>query len=128
LAAGAKGYSLAIAIEVLTGVLAGFLAWDITSLSVLSEPQHVSHFVLAIDVKAFLPLEEYFSSIETLRSGIKNSKRAPVVDEIYLPGEIELMKQKKAGPNPLISLPESVILELNEVAQEVGMGPLAASA
>jgi LDH2 family malate/lactate/ureidoglycolate dehydrogenase len=126
--AGPKGYSLSVAFEILTGVLASCLAWDICGLADLSKRQHVSHFMLALNIKAFMPLEEYFARIEDFRLGIKNSKRAPGVNEIYLPGEIELTKQRTAGTDPSIPLPESVIRQLNEVAQEVGVKPLATTA
>lgn len=126
--AGPKGYSLIVAIEILTGVLAGAYAWQVSTLSDFSRPQRVSHFFLAIDIKAFLSLEDYFSRIEDFRQGIKNSKRAPGTEEIFLPGEIELNRLKRAGADPSIALPENVIKELNEAAQEVGAARLAASA
>ena len=126
--AGPKGYSLAIAIEILTGILAGAYAWQLTSMSDMTKQQQVSHFFLAIDIKAFLPLEDYFAHIEDFRLGIKNSKKAPGSEEIFLPGEIELTRMKRAGADPSITLPENVIKELNEVAAEVGAARLAASA
>jgi LDH2 family malate/lactate/ureidoglycolate dehydrogenase len=126
--AGPKGYSLAVAIEILTGILAGAYAWQLTSMSDMGKKQQVSHFFLAIDIKAFLPLEDYFAHIEDFRSGIKKSKKAPGTEEIFLPGEIELNRLKHAGADPSITLPENVIKELNEVAAEVGAARLTASA
>ena len=126
--AGPKGYSLIVAIEILTGVLAGAYGWQVKSLYDFSAPENISHFFLAVDIKAFLPLEEYFSRIEDFRLGIKNSRKAPGTEEIYLPGEIELNRLKRAGTDPSIALPENVIKDLNAVAEEVGAKSLSAFA
>ncbi len=56
--AGPKGYSLAVALEILTGILGGCFTWNVSSLYNLSKTQCTSHMMIAIDIKAFLPCEE----------------------------------------------------------------------
>jgi LDH2 family malate/lactate/ureidoglycolate dehydrogenase len=77
--------------------------------------------MIAINIGAFVDVNEYHDRIEKFRSGIKNSKRAEGFDEIFLPGEIELQKLKSATS---ISMPANVVAELNELAQEFGIEPL----
>lgn len=116
-----KGYALAIGLEILTGVMAGCFAWNISGLYDLSKRQSIAHMLIAINIASFVDLDEYYEQIESLRSGLKNSKRAEGFAEIFLPGEIELRNLNSATS---ISLPESVLKELNGLARESGMAPL----
>src|SRR5664280_2128236 len=45
-----KGYALAVGLEILTGILAGCFAWNISPLSNLSQPQSVAHIMIAINI------------------------------------------------------------------------------
>ena len=49
---------LAVALEILTGILGGCFTWNVSSLYNLSKTQCTSHMMIAIDIKAFLPCEE----------------------------------------------------------------------
>lgn len=116
-----KGYALAIGLEILTGVMAGCFAWNMSSMYDLSKPQSTAHMLIAINIASFVDLDEYYEQIESFRAGIKNSKPAEGFEEVFLPGEIELRKLKSATS---ISIPENVLAELNELAQGFGMAPL----
>jgi LDH2 family malate/lactate/ureidoglycolate dehydrogenase len=122
--AGPKGYSLAVAIEVLTGILGGCFAWQNSSLYDISTKQSISHMMIAINVELFLPFEEYLSRIEEFCRGIKTSEKAEGTKEIFLPGEIEFAREKTALAGGSIELPGPVIAQLNQLAGELGLHPL----
>jgi len=122
--AGPKGYSLAVALEILTGILGGCFAWNVSSLYDLSKTQSTSHMMIAIDIKAFVPFEEYLARVEEFRLGIKNSRKAEGTKETFLPGEIELKREKHTLSTGSLNLPDSVIAELNQLAAEIGIEPL----
>ncbi len=73
---GHKGYALAIAVEVLCGVLAGM--WP---------PETSANFVGALRVDAFLPAASYDQSLEGLIDRVKSVPPRPGVAEVRLPGE-----------------------------------------
>src|SRR5690625_2129663 len=87
---GPKGFGLALLTEVLTGVISGGqYSKTIKSMYDLEEKQSISHFMLAIDISFFSEMDEYVSRIENLESFVKDSKKAPGVEETFLPGEME---------------------------------------
>jgi uncharacterized oxidoreductase len=77
-----KGYGLALAIEVLAGVLgrAGYSRAKIP-------PYSNGYFAIAIDISRFLPLEEFTSAVRHLIAYIKSCPRESGVDKIVYPGE-----------------------------------------
>ncbi len=122
--AGPKGYSLAVALEILTGVLAGSFAWQIPSLYNMNKKQSIAHFFVAIDVARFVGIETYLANVEALRAGLKAGGKQPGVQEIFMPGEIELNKGKAAQASGEINLPAAVVKEMNELAAEAEISPL----
>jgi LDH2 family malate/lactate/ureidoglycolate dehydrogenase len=94
----------------------------------LSKAQAISQMMIAIDIKAFLPFEQYLAHVEEFRLGIKNSSKAEGTKEIFLPGEIELRKQRETLSSGSISIPDNVIAELNQLAKEGGIATLLDSA
>ena len=87
-AGGHKGFGLALMWEVLTGVLAG-LAYgpNVGPLEDRTKPQEVSHFLLAIDPTAYLPLEQFTARIDSLIEQIRDVPPSPGVERPYAPGE-----------------------------------------
>lgn len=121
---GPKGFGLAVMAEILTGVLAGgHFSKMIPSMYDVNKKQSISHFMLTIDIKQFIPLELYYASVKQLVSYIKDSKKAEGVEEIYLPGEIEFMKEKRNKENG-VPLEEQTFLKLNELAKELNIDGL----
>lgn len=95
--AGPKGYGIALAVEVLAGVLSG---GGITSevFSVHKRPEkgmNAGAFAIMINTRAFLSSDEYNLRIEKLTSEIKSSKPQPGKN-IFLPGEIEKQNYDRA--------------------------------
>jgi LDH2 family malate/lactate/ureidoglycolate dehydrogenase len=97
---GHKGYALSVMIELLAGGLsgAGFpltpgYRWDQGSL------------LMAIDIGAFQPVETFKQQAAHFVERLKATPRAPGVDEILLPGEIE-WRTKALREREGIPLPE----------------------
>jgi LDH2 family malate/lactate/ureidoglycolate dehydrogenase len=76
-----KGFGLALFVDALSGVLsgAGFGQGVATSAP--------GNFLWALDVEAFLPLEEFLARMDELIGQIKEGERAAGVDELFVPGE-----------------------------------------
>jgi LDH2 family malate/lactate/ureidoglycolate dehydrogenase len=83
-AAPHKGFGLALVIDALAGVLTGAaFARDLAS-----EPATAGNtFFWALDVKAFLPREEFLARMEAQIAQVKAGERLVGVDELFVPGE-----------------------------------------
>lgn len=84
-----KGYGLAMAVDIIAGILSGRgPAFDKAS-----KEQGV--FQMAIKIDAFQPVREFKSGVDRLFRTVKNSKRAPGFKEILIPGEPELRSERE---------------------------------
>lgn len=116
---GHKGYAMAIAIDVLAGILAGASSGpDVLPPQQSTEPQDVGHLFLAIDVAHFVPIDVFRSRVDALIRALRASRRAAGVDRILLPGELEgeRMSNREANGVPLSA---SVVADLRGVAQRL---------
>jgi LDH2 family malate/lactate/ureidoglycolate dehydrogenase len=90
---GHKGYGLALVLEVLAGVLsgAGFSADHSRDKlhGSLRGPDY-GHFFMAIDPQRSMPTTEFVARVDRMIEQTKNGERAEHVDEILIPGEMEL--------------------------------------
>jgi LDH2 family malate/lactate/ureidoglycolate dehydrogenase len=87
-----KGYGLALVLEVLTGVLtgAGFgQAHAPERLDTSAAHHDLGHLFGVLDPTALMPLELFYMRIQQLRLEIAQVQRAPGVERILLPGELE---------------------------------------
>lgn len=119
-----KGFGLAMMMDVLSGVLSGGHFANQTRGLKQDEPVEVCHFMLAINVEAFLPLSEFQDRIDELVGLMKSTPRAEGIEEIMVPGEPEHRKfltRRESG----ITVEAHVWAELAEMAAELGMAPLA---
>ncbi|TBL79457.1 Ldh family oxidoreductase [Paenibacillus thalictri] len=110
---GAKGYGISMFIDILCGVLtgAGFGKYVNNMYENWQEPQNVGHFFIAIDISRFMPVEQFKARMDTYLEEIKSEPKAPGVEEILIPGELEhrcTLERLEKG----IRLPESVEREL----------------
>lgn len=81
---GHKGYGINLAVEFIAGALSG-AGWRGDG----SELNGNGVFMQALDIGRFIPLERFVHSVRTVIAHVKSSKRAPGVDEILAPGEVE---------------------------------------
>jgi len=89
---GHKGYGLALAIDIIAGVLTGS-GYGIGVLSLFQqwkEPQRVGHFFICLNPASFMSPEIFNDRLESLFLAIKTSKPIDDRSPVLLPGEIEM--------------------------------------
>ena len=114
-----KGSGFGIMVDVLSAVLPFSLA-TVHRVGPYSGQHDASHFFQAIDISKFTPIDQFKEEIDRMTRTIRNSRRRPDVDRIYLPGEIEWLK-KEAWRKSGIPLHELHVQSLEEVAAELGI-------
>lgn len=92
---GYKGSGVAVTVEILTGILGGgtFSTGVKDMYGHFTGPTTISHYFGAIDIAAFGSVQEFKDHVDELIISIKNSPKAKDVEEIFLPGEIELRRK-----------------------------------
>jgi LDH2 family malate/lactate/ureidoglycolate dehydrogenase len=120
---GAKGSALALAVEILTGLLTG-AAFGPHVKSIYedheTENANVGHFFILLDIEKFMNLQVFFDSIQNLLGEMKAVPKAPGNDEIRYPGERrkrERDRRKEEG----IQLSHSVADELKSIGSTYGI-------
>jgi LDH2 family malate/lactate/ureidoglycolate dehydrogenase len=106
---GHKGYGLALAVEILCGVLSGM--WP---------PSGGALLVGAVNVEAFQPLDDYDRSLENLLAEIASGPTAPTTDAILLPGQGSARRGKQSLDNGL-QIPDELWSEVVTLARELGV-------
>jgi LDH2 family malate/lactate/ureidoglycolate dehydrogenase len=86
-----KGYGLAVAMDILSGVLtgAGFSTGVESSIQQWKESQHVGHFFIAVDPTRFMTWEVFSDRMKQLCDLIRNAHRIDTEKPILIPGEPE---------------------------------------
>ncbi|HEV3012894.1 MAG TPA: Ldh family oxidoreductase [Actinomycetota bacterium] len=119
--AGHKGYAIAFMMDVLSGVLTGSSFGTGVSGPQQAERRSGSgHLVLALDVEAFLALEEFNRRVEQLIEEVKSVPLAEGFDEVLYPGELEDRSQARLQREG-IDLPAGTRSELERLAEQVGV-------
>lgn len=77
-------------------------------------------FLMAINVADLMPIDEFKTRVDNYVRSIKNSKLAPGVDEIFLPGERSLVRAERARIDGVEFL-EEAWERLRENALKVGV-------
>lgn len=126
-AGGHKGFGLAVAVEILSGVLSGGLfGTDVPSRHTAGNTTsrtsalHASAFYVVIDPAHFMPLEEFQDRVDRLIAQIKSSERAAGAEEIRVAGELGARRRAErmdAG----IPLSDVVFQELRRLAEASGV-------
>lgn len=92
---GMKGSGLAIMVDILTGALAGqAVGKDVKGTFDMRHEGTKGDMFMAIEPSVFIDQEKFLDTVESLKSQIKNAKKANGVDNILLPGEYEYLKKK----------------------------------
>ena len=101
--AGYKGYGYATVVEVLSAALqsGSFLkALNGVDEQGNKRPYHLGHFFIAIDINAFVPVEEFKKTAGDILRELRASKKAKGHDRIYTAGEKEylaFLERSKTG-------------------------------
>ncbi len=112
---GHKGYALNLLLDILGGALTGH---GCTSLPEYKGGNGV--VAIAIDIEAFMPRAQFEETVERLFESIKGSPRLPGVEEILIPGEIEL-RAREARARDGIPLPDTVWQQILQEARQLGV-------
>jgi len=116
---GYKGYGLALALDILAGVLTGsFFAQNF-----ISGPgsRGCGHFFLAFDPQRFLPIDEFRKRTDEMIAQVKGaSRRDGDQEEIYHPGERGFLKKSRwlREGIPMLS---STLQQLDQLAGELNL-------
>ncbi|MDO8303127.1 MAG: Ldh family oxidoreductase, partial [Sedimentisphaerales bacterium] len=120
--AGHKGYGFALMVEIITGVLAGgAFGSQVTSwVKEIPQPVNQSHSFMAINIGAFIPIDQFKQRMDRLIQFIKSAPKAKNADRIYLPGEMEWEARAKAIKSGMM-LPDHVMMRLQGLADDFGL-------
>jgi ureidoglycolate dehydrogenase (NAD+) len=120
--AGHKGYGIALMVEIITGVLAGgAFGSAVTSwVKEIPEPVNQSHSFIALNIGAFIPIDQFKQRMDELIRFIKSAPRAKGAERIYLPGEMEWESRAKALKSGMM-LPDHVMVRLQGLADDFGI-------
>jgi len=89
---GYKGYGLSMLVAILTGVLTGAAVGAAAfggNLGVTNRSQDCGHMLVVLDVARFMPAPAFKARMDQFIRDMRASDRAPGVQRIYVPGEIE---------------------------------------
>lgn len=119
---GHKGFGLAVMMEVFTSLLSGGpLDAEIPSLARdMDKQQHLTQFFCAISVETFRPLAEFVGDSERLIEYLHSLPVKEGAAPVMYPGEPEFISRRAALKDGLL-IPETVVRELNELAESVGV-------
>ena len=121
--AGAKGYGLALMIEILSGAISGSAMrdkvgkWALSPTSVMTDH---SHCFLVINPAVFLGPDAFAGRLDELFAGIRAEPATAASGGVKIPGQIETQKTHDALANG-IQFPEEVLRVLRVAAEENGV-------
>jgi LDH2 family malate/lactate/ureidoglycolate dehydrogenase len=119
---GAKGAGLSLVFEMLaSGLAANPIVPSYHSGSEEGKRHRQNGFLLAIDIAAFLPFEEFTATIDETVDAIKSLPPAELATEILVPGERGARTEAERGVAGIPLVPK-VWRELTEIATSLGVG------
>ncbi len=122
--AGHKGYAIGAIVDVLSGVLSasGFME-DVHGPYDPVNRSRAGHLMIALNVSAFQPIEEFHARMERYIDTLKAVPLAEGVDEVFYPGEREA-RAHAINVRDGILLPADTIAGLDKVALAAGVAPV----
>lgn len=127
-----KGYGLGATVDILSAVLSGanYGPWVppfVAFLEPASDPvgEGIGHFLGAMRVDGFRPVEDFKSNMDTWIRRFKSAKTVEPGQQVVIPGEpeYEAEAQRRQNGIPLIDV---VVRDLNELAEKLGIERLSA--
>lgn len=121
---GPKGYGISLIIEVLCSALSGaFMSPDTRSFwNDFENPQGLGFFLGTMDIAQVTDYEAFLDRADAIYDRIKDSPKAPGVDTIYIPGELEARSEEAAARDG-IEIGQGVYNDLIALAEEYGVDP-----
>ena len=119
---GPKGYALTLTVGLLSTMLSGaYFGSEVTHMYDQTQtPQNIGHLVGVLPISAFEDVGHYRERMAKAMADIRNVKKAPGVERVYLPGEREhlaLVERRHTG----IPLNAAVFSELHELGARYGI-------
>jgi len=126
---GYKGSGLALMSGLLAGVLNGAaFGRDVIDFTTPGTQQcNTGQFIIALDVKRFIPLEIFAAEMDRHLRDVRACARLPGVDAIRYPGE-ERQRRKAERSKSGVMLAPGLIKQLDEMAAGMKVAPLSARA
>jgi LDH2 family malate/lactate/ureidoglycolate dehydrogenase len=123
---GHKGSGLALVLGLLAGVLNGAaFGREVVDFNADDESEcNTGHFIIALDISRFIPLDVFKSQIDRQLRDLKASKVLPGFDAIRLPGEQRRTRRAQRASKGVPVFPEVIEL-LDKLASELKIKPLA---
>ncbi len=118
---GYKGYDLAAAVDILSGVLAGGpFGQYIGVLGAVAGPQRVGHFFLALKIEAFRDLAGFRADMDTFLRELRSQPPAPGSKGVLVAGDPERaeMAARLAGGIPV---PDEIEADMRRLAEQFGV-------
>ncbi|RKZ26188.1 malate dehydrogenase, partial [bacterium] len=115
---GHKGYGLSVAVDILSGVLSGG-AYGPLLYGKKGEPPNVCHFFGAINIEAFIPLDEFKKLMDDYIRILKGSTLAKGKTRIWIHGEKEFEAEEKYREE--VEIEEKVVETMREIGKELGV-------
>ena len=120
-----KGYGLSLIIGILAGALNGAaLGRDVVDfVKETGTPTNTGHAIAAIAVEGFMPPEAFKRAVDAVSRDIRNSRRLPGVERIFLPGEqshAKFLERSKSG----VPMPKPLRENLDALARELNVAPI----
>jgi len=122
---GYKGSGLAV----MLGLIAGPLNRAVFGADVIdfnaddASETNTGHFILALDIARFLPLDDYKAEVDRHVRALKQSKRLPGMEEIRMPGERRLACRDDRARNG-VPLAPPLVAQLDKLAGELSLKKL----
>jgi LDH2 family malate/lactate/ureidoglycolate dehydrogenase len=123
---GYKGSGLALVLGLLAGPLNGAAfgrgVFDFNFND--ADAQNTGHFIIALDVKRFTPLDVFKAEMDRHLRDLRTSKPLPGFDAVRLPGEQRRARRADRSANG-IPMPRELRTQLDALAGELGVKTLA---
>lgn len=120
---GHKGYGLALAIDILCGLMTGAnygAHFPGVIANNFDTPTDVGSVFFAINIECFTDLAEFGQRIDKAFSEIRNCAKAAGTQRIYIPGEISFETKRNRLANG-IPLPNEIIVEFEGLGRSLGI-------
>ena len=121
-----KGSGLSLVIGLLAGALnrAAMGREVIDFVKEVGKPTNTGHAICALAIDTFVPVDAFKRTVDGFIRDIRNSRRLPGVERIWLPGEQSHAKLQERRANG-IPMPKPLRDSLDGVARDLGIAPLA---
>ena len=116
--AGPKGSGLAFFIDLICGLLSGSkYGRELLTFHKPIGPTGMGAMLMALDIGRFMPLAHFETLLKEYAATIRNSKKAPGVARIFLPGEIEA-DRANASKSKGIDVDSEIVEKINQLLSE----------